>query len=202
MGNKFRLTDKMADADISSFVDITGSSTPVARGFLEMTNGDISQAIQLFFENPDLQYNINPPAQPAAGALAADTPTRAPRSGVREDDDGIIHIDSDDDDLLDDESDVVQTVAKNAQEEEDAAMAKRLQEEMYSGDAGGVADVRSPIRSTMETLVAPNPAWGGGFGDEDDVQSDVLDQIRRRRDQQRGRPTSLPSLSTRSIGTR
>lgn len=180
----------MADADISSFVDITGSSAPVARGFLEMTNGDISQAIQLFFENPDLQYSINPSAPPAAGAQSADATTSASRPGVREDDDGVIHIDSDDDDMLDDESDVVQTVAKNAQEEEDAAMAKRLQEEMYSGDAGGIEGVRSPIRSTTETLVAPNPGWGGNYADEDDVQSDVLDQIRRRRDQ-RGMSTSL-----------
>src|SRR5690606_28867227 len=82
---------KMAAADISSFVDITGTSAPVARGFLEMTNGDMQQAIQLFFENPDLQYSIRSGTRPEARS------SRQQR-GVREDDQGVIHIDSDDDD--------------------------------------------------------------------------------------------------------
>lgn len=175
----------MADAEISSFVDITGASAPVARGFLEMTNGDIQQAIQLFFENPDLQYSISSATRPEAEAEA--TSSRQ-RGGVREDDQGVIHIDSDDDDS---DSGGVQGVVRNAQEEEDAAMAKRLQEDMYSGDPGGVEGVRSPIRGTTETLVAPNSAWGGGFGD-DDVHSEVMEQIQRRRDQ-RGRYSTQPT---------
>ena len=164
----------MADADISSFVDITGTSASVARGFLEMTNGDMQQAIQLFFENPDLQHSISSATRPEA------TSSRQQR-GVREDDQGVIHIDSDDDS----DSGDVQEVARNAQEEEDAAMAKRLQEDMYSGDPGGAEGVRSPIRGTTETLVAPSSAWGGGLGD-DDIHSEVMEQIQRRRDQ-RGR---------------
>ncbi|SPN96686.1 related to UBX5 - UBX (ubiquitin regulatory X) domain-containing protein [Cephalotrichum gorgonifer] len=175
----------MADADISSFVDITGTSASVARGFLEMTNGDVQQAIQLFFENPDLQHSINSSTAPPPRTSAATTGTTARRRGVREDEHGVIHIDSDDDDVdidIDDDSDDVQMVASRAQEEEDAAMAKRLQEEMYSGDPAGAEGVRSPIRSTTETLVAPSAGWGASYGDDDDGQAEVMAQIRRRQD--------------------
>lgn len=172
----------MEDAHISSFVDITGSSANVARGFLEMTNGDLEQAIQLFFENPDLQHSINSAAAQGGSTSA----TSRPRQSAREDEHGVIHIDSDDDDADNDldQADNVQAVARTAQEEEDAAMAKRLQEELFSENPGGVEGVRSPIRSTTETLVAPLPAWGSGFGgSDDDVQSELLEQLRRRQAQ-------------------
>ncbi|PKS06329.1 hypothetical protein jhhlp_007077 [Lomentospora prolificans] len=166
----------MADADISSFVDITGSSANVARSILEMTNGDLEQAIQLFFENPDLQHSINSAATQASSSV----PTSRQPQSVREDEHGVIHIDSDDDQV---DVDDVQAVARNAQEEEDEAMAKRLQEELFSDTTGVNEGVRSPIRSTTETLVAP---WGSGFGgDDEDVQSELLQQLRRRQAQAR-----------------
>ncbi|KEZ46442.1 putative UBX domain protein (Ubx5) [Scedosporium apiospermum] len=172
----------MADATISSFVDITGSSANVARGFLEMTNNDLEQAIQLFFENPDLQHSIN-----SASATTQTTTRNAPsgthRQTVREDEHGVIHIDSDDDE--DEDVDSVQAVARNAQEEEDAAMAQRLQEELFSAPDD---EIRSPIRSTTETLVAPHPAWGSGFDGDDDIQSDLLEQLRQRQARARRAP--------------
>ena len=140
----------MADADISSFVDITGTSAPVARGFLELTNGDISQAIQLFFENPDLQHSLNsasPPSGPSTG-------TRRPQRGVREDEQGVIHIDSDDDDADIDDA----QPPPRYQTDDDEALARDLQGREYSGaqgSGGGAEGVRSPIRGTTETLVGP-----------------------------------------------
>ncbi|OHT04755.1 hypothetical protein TRFO_06195 [Tritrichomonas foetus] len=47
----------MSDADIASFVSITCSTAQQAKQFLEMANGDLSQAIELYYQNP------NPPPQ-------------------------------------------------------------------------------------------------------------------------------------------
>lgn len=138
-----------------------------------MTNNDLEQAIQLFFENPDLQHSINS-ASATTQTATRNAPSGTHRQAVREDEHGVIHIDSDDED---EDVDSVQAVARNAQEEEDAAMAQRLQEELFSAPND---EIRSPIRSTTETLVAPHPAWGSGFDGDDDIQSDLLEQLRQR----------------------
>lgn len=176
------------EENISTFVAITGSGADVARGFLEMAGGDFERAVALFYENPDLVSGVG-----AAASQAQQAGTSSRGNIGREDESGVIHIDSDDDDMkLDNDSDdddtnmAVAQAAALAQEEEDAAMAKRLQEELYSGTSGGGAggaggagddDVRAPIARTTETLVAPDPTWGA----DDDMGSHILDQLRRQR---------------------
>ncbi|KAK2049114.1 UBX domain-containing protein [Colletotrichum somersetense] len=175
------------DEDISNFVAITAASPEAARGFLEMANNNLEQAIQLFFESPDLQNSFN--SMPAATSSTAPPVPASTRPNVgRQDDRGVIHIDSDDDgdtamtiDDMDDnfgqdDSDVA-AIARSAQEEEDAAMAKRLQEELYGGGSGGGGgaggigggqdDVRSPIARTTETLV-------GGYEGDDGLDMDTI----------------------------
>ncbi|KAK2022424.1 UBX domain-containing protein [Colletotrichum zoysiae] len=177
------------DEDISNFVAITAASPEAARGFLEMANNNLEQAIQLFFESPDLQSSFN--SMPAATSSTAPPVPASTRPNVgRQDDRGVIHIDSDDDgdtamtiDDMDDnfgqdDSDVA-AIARSAQEEEDAAMAKRLQEELYGGGSGGGGggggggigggqdDVRSPIARTTETLV-------GGYEGDDGLDMDTI----------------------------
>lgn len=174
------------EENISTFVAITGSNADVARGFLEMGGGDFERAVALFYENPDLVSGVG------AAANQSQQETSAASRGTigRQDASGVIHIDSDDDDMnLDNDSDdddanaAVAHAAALAQEEEDAAMAKRLQEELYGASAGAGAgaaggdDVRAPIARTTETLVAPDPTWGG----DDDMGSHILDQLRRQR---------------------
>lgn len=178
------------EESIQHFIDITGASVDVARGFIQITGGDYQRAIELFFESPDLVgagVSNNPPTTSTSG------PPAPPRVNIgREDASGVIHIPSDDEDEDDadmqfnddafdadeDERVAAAQAAAFAQEEEDAAMAKRLQEELYqeSGPAGGdVGDVRAPIARTTETLVAPNPSWG------EEESSAILEQLRRRR---------------------
>lgn len=179
------------DEKISNFAAISGASPEVARSFLEMTNGDLERAIELFFENPDLATGVGAGLSNAAASTSRPQP--APTSNIgRRDSAGVIHIDSDDDDdmQLDEDSDpdvendqaaAVQAAAL-AQEEEDAAMAKRLQEELYSENHGpgvGQDDVRAPIARTTETLVAPG--WGGA---DEGMENAILEQLRRRRQQQ------------------
>ncbi|KAF7538053.1 hypothetical protein G7054_g3253 [Neopestalotiopsis clavispora] len=179
------------DEDVAQFMAITGTDNErVARGYLEISGNDQMQAIQLFFESPELAANFTNDNQPTASAQSSSA--RAPRHLTgREDSRGVITIDSDDDDTAmtegdddDDDDDNVAAVARLAQEEDDAAMARRLQEEMY-GQGGAAADeVRAPMSRTTETLVAPNPAWSL----EDDREAAVLEQLRRRR-----QPPSQPA---------
>lgn len=180
---------------IPTFVAITGATPDVARGFLELNGGDFERAVALFYESPDLVSGVGAGAASSAPAPPNPRPTRT--SG-REDASGVIHIDSDDDDdvdmqFVDDDSDkddseraTAMQAAHLAQEEEDAAMAKRLQEELYSENSrpGGVPglgdddDVRAPIARTTETLVAPDPAWGTH---DDGLENAFLEQMRQRR---------------------
>ncbi|KAF4126997.1 UAS protein [Geosmithia morbida] len=185
------------DENVSTFCGITGASADVAQGFMSMAGDDVSRAIELFFENPELASQIGGASQQQQQPQARqpDQNTR-PRAG-RRDSSGVIHIDSDDDDDDfmthdgddDDGGHAAATLAASlAQEEEDAAMAQRLQEELYGSGAGagggpglGRLDeegVRAPIARTTETLVAPDPSWGGA---DDDVNMDFLNQMRRRR---------------------
>lgn len=183
------------DEDIATFVGITASSEEVARGFIEIANNDVMQAVTLFFENPDLQSSFAAPApasssaaaRPAAGGASSASRTQgiSSRPGEVE----VIQIDSDDDIPIgsdDDEGANARAIARSAQEDEDAAMAQRLQEEMYGGGgpaaAGGAVDedgVRAPIGRTTETLVAPSYAGGGMM--DDDLDDQIMQQIARRR---------------------
>jgi hypothetical protein len=177
------------EESVQHFVDITGASVDVARGFLEITGGDYQRAIELFFESPDL-VGAGVSSNPATASTSRPPPASRRTNIGREDASGVIHINSDDEedeedvdmqfhddtfDIDDDERVAAAQAAAFAQEEEDAAMAKRLQEELYqeSGQASG--DVRAPIARTTETLVAPDPSWG------EEESSAILDQLRRRR---------------------
>ncbi|CAK7227608.1 UBX domain protein Ubx2 [Sporothrix bragantina] len=102
-------------------------------------------------------------------------------------------IDDDDDDyndndIIDVDADDAAAIAQKAQEEEDAAMAKRLQEEMYSeapGGSGGAGrtgggglgddDIRAPMGRTTEVLVEPSYTGGsGGFGSYGDASFEQM----------------------------
>jgi hypothetical protein len=173
---------------ISTFCGITGASTEVAQGFLNLSNNDVSGAIELFFENPELASNVQTSVPSRPTATSETTPREASREIIQidSDDDDVMHVDDDSD--QDDAREAAQRAAALAQEDEDAAMARRLQDELYgegggqSGGANGMGEdgVRAPIGRTTETLIAPNPAWAD---EEDDggAHAAFLEQLRRRR---------------------
>ncbi|KAI1100570.1 hypothetical protein F4804DRAFT_318554 [Jackrogersella minutella] len=176
------------DEDVEQFMTITGvASDRIARGYLEISGGDPMQAIQLYFENPELQASFNAPTASTSTSTRQPAATQSQNFTGREDSRGVIHIDSDEDDdvqmaenefeVPDDDDDDVAAIARNAQEEEDAAMARRLQEEMYSENHTSADGVRAPIAQTTEMLAAPDPSWGL----EDDREAAVMEQLRQRR---------------------
>jgi hypothetical protein len=154
----------MADEVLSMFTELTGASPVQAQQYLSLADDNVEQAIQLFFET--------------GGSLASDTPqTSAPTQsaprpppnrsrGYTEDEDGVVHLDSDEEEEADfdmggTEEDVPPRTGVPSTED-DEAMARRLQEEMYAGTSQGPEGVRAPIARQTETLVGPGSAtWAG-----------------------------------------
>jgi hypothetical protein len=159
---------------VAQFCDITGSNPELATQYLQLTDFNIEQAMQLYFDN--------------GGAPLTEEPRQPPRPSNFEDESGVVHIDSDSDD--DNRTERPTHPAASATFEDDAAMARRLQEEMYGGGGPGGAQgagsgngdfddegVRAPMARTTETLVGPGAA---DFDDEDDMHTNILSQLRAR----------------------
>ncbi|KFY48115.1 hypothetical protein V495_01606 [Pseudogymnoascus sp. VKM F-4514 (FW-929)] len=203
------------DDAVGEFCAITGATPQVARHFLNLSDDNPNQAIQLFFDSPELASAANEASQQIPSAPAASTaPPARSTSGGREDEHGVVHLDSDSDDNAMDETDddMVETThtppvpasttaaPQNSAYEDDEAMARRLQEEMYAGgDMGGDFEtdadgVRAPLARTTETLVGPGADWGPA-----DMQSNVLQQMRQRAmPRTRGRPSVFNQYASSS----
>lgn len=123
----------MADDVIADVVSITGCTPEIARQYVQLGEGDTSQAIQLFYENGGADLSTGSSAPPPV-------PTSSRPSNANDP----ITIDDDDD------------VPTGANVEDDEAMARRLQEEMYGVQGSGQEqDVRAPIARRTETLAGP-----------------------------------------------
>jgi hypothetical protein len=170
------------DEAIDHFMAFTGSTVDVARRYLGLTDNNTEQAIQLFFDSPDLASSAEPPPIPTSTRPAV----RATNVG-QEDASGVVHLDSDSEEDMDiddpDEGEAAlqaEALSRAADYEDDEAIARRMQEELYAGgDASGGYDadgVRAPIGRRTETLV------GGPDGDwpPDDMHAAVLQQMRNR----------------------
>jgi hypothetical protein len=160
----------MEDENIVNFVNITSCDPDKAAQYLRLTEGDLAQAIQLYFDSPNLDLG---------GASAAPAPAQNAASSAR----NPIAIDSDDD--MSDFDPAAHTstppVRPPPAVEDDEAMARRLQEEMYgAGGPAGEEEVRAPMQRTTETLIGPGSNWGAADDDED-VDAMVQEQLARRR---------------------
>ena len=139
---------------VLSFADITGATPEKAAQYLSLTDNNLEQAIQLFFDSPNLDFG----GAPSSG----NAPSNAQNP---------INIDSDEE--MSDFN--APSGARGGHEEDDEAMARRLQEEMYGG-ANTEDSVRAPMARTTETLVGP-----GADYDEDDIDAMVAQQMAARR---------------------
>lgn len=158
------------DGDVlAQFTEITGSSPELATQYLQLTDFNIEQAMQLYFENGGAPLTEEP--QPPSSGL----PTGHEGSGHGHGD-GTVHVDSDDDIAIDETRSTPRNQPPQASTfEDDAAMARRLQEEMYSGTADNSDGVRAPMARTTETLVGPDAGI-----DDDDMHASILGQLRAR----------------------
>jgi len=174
------------DDAIDNFIAFTDTTADVARRYLGLTDNNFEQAIALFFDSPELASGLDQPSsQPAPPAPAASRPD------VRTTDNSTstraLHVDSDDEMDLDREDDEEETEASRAAAlgrvadyEDDEAIARRMQEELYAGGDGSggyEADgVRAPIGRRTETLVGgPDDNYIPGH-----MQAAVEQQMRAR----------------------
>ncbi|KAI9731051.1 MAG: hypothetical protein M1834_005514 [Cirrosporium novae-zelandiae] len=190
----------MDDDALAQFTSITGSSPELAQQYLHLTDGNLEQAVQLFFDSGgvDMGGSVAPTTQPSSHVPSNPNPTNI---------NDPISIDSDNEISDDNDPEIIgynpraerptvranpgfdtPTSGDHTSMEDDEAMARRLQEEMYGGgamDGTSADDVRAPIARTRETLVGP----GADYGD-DNMQAAVFEQIeaRRRARMQTGRP--------------
>ena len=150
---------------IAQFASITGSSTAIAAQYLRLADNNTEQAIGLFFANDgaDLQSPSVPPNTSHPPPVPPPS-TRPPGHGQGyEDQDGVVHLDSDqEDEDYSDRDDVevkgpgrIQALRSRRPEstlqlpsdrtpvlgqgavDDDEAMARRLQEEYYSAVGRG-----------------------------------------------------------------
>ncbi|KAG4435890.1 hypothetical protein IFR05_008621 [Cadophora sp. M221] len=172
------------EENIDHFMAFTGATAEIASRYLGLTENDAQQAIQLYFDSPDLATGVDQipqaSAPPVPTATRPDTGTQSSRRPDPADSDNEDLMDMDYDDGSDDEASRAAAIGRAAEIEDDEAMARRMQEEMYAGgDVSGGFDadgVRAPIGRRTETLV------GGPGGDwaPDDMQAAVLQQMRSR----------------------
>lgn len=162
----------MDDDNISNFVAITSCEPDKAAQYLRLTDGNFEQAIQLYFDSPNLEFG------PPPSTAQAPTPNAASSAQ------NPINVDSDDDMSDFDPATHASTPPSRAPPttEDDEAMARRMQEEMYGGGstAPGPEEVRAPMQRTTETLVGPDANWGPDDA-EQDVDAMVQEQLARRR---------------------
>lgn len=167
------------DDAIAQFTAITSAEPQRAQQYLSLTDGNLEQAIQLYFDSGGVDMGAAVPHQPAQASSA-------PARGYRENADGSVTVDSDDEM----EEDVTRPQPAAPAYEDDEAMARRLQEEAYGSAGGGQEEVRAPMARTTETLVGPDANWGGG---EDDMRAAIAEQMmaRQRRRMCRHDPCEL-----------
>ncbi|KAB8337147.1 hypothetical protein FH972_021451 [Carpinus fangiana] len=183
------------DDTLAQFTSITGAAPDRAAQYLRVSDGQVEQAIQLYFEQDGADMGAS---------LPSSTPV-LPQTGGTTNHDPISIDDDEDDDI-----NVNRGQGGGAQAEDDEAMARRLQEEMYgaSNPRGGEdldeEGVRAPQARRAETLLGPGSS---DFMDNEDALNDaVASQLnrRQRRAMGVGRPgifnqAPIPPPATNSI---
>lgn len=149
----------MDEEAVVNFCSITGANPQKATQYLRLADNNLEQAIELFFESPNLDVGDGPTPTATSAATNAQEP---------------IPIDSDEE--MSDFDAGQATHSRLSGVEDDEAMARRLQEEMY----GQPEQVRAPMARTTETLVGPGSNWGPADGEEEDVEAQVREQLARR----------------------
>jgi UBX domain-containing protein 7 len=155
----------MDDDAIAQVVMVTDTTPEKAAQYLTLADGDPDQAVTLYFENGGADL-VGGSSSSTPATTQPSAPSRASAMGNAQN-----PINVDDDDMFDDDNPQIthsQRVGaqepqhQSSQYEDDAAMARRLQEQMYAGSgANGEETVRAPLARQSETLLGPGADVGG-----------------------------------------
>ena len=175
----------MDDGLVAEFTGITAATPSQAEQYLRLTEGNLEQAIQLFFEDPNLA-SFQAPSAPSASQTQPASSSRPKRKAYTEDADGVVHLDSDDEEDFEMSDVPDESSIPRPDMTADEEMARRLQEEMYSGGQADPESVRAPMARTTETLV------GGPAGFDDADITHMVHQQMLGRQQRRANTRGLP----------
>lgn len=182
-----QLPRAMDDDILSQFTGITGADPARAQQYLTITDHNLEQAIQLYFESDGVDMG---------GTIGGNNSNQSQPSG------GVVNLDSDEenDDPMTGVSGTLSASRRNGPSvEDDEAIARRMQEEMYggAGGVGGGADdmggMRAPVARTAETLLGPGADWRE---DPDEMNAAILEQLQSR---QRRTGTFEPCLNRKMV---
>ena len=222
------------DEAVAQFVSITDCSSHVAEQYLNLADGRLEEAMQLFLDSGGLDLHDSASSHTTATTASRVADSNAPPAASwsprrsaplaplvqRE----VVDVQSDEE-LTDedDREDIMQSrprdigsrttqagpraVAQSTppgplmDTEDDEAIARRMQEELYAGvdEAGGV---RAPIARTRETLVGPDANWDDDVDDETRaaVQAQMAARQRRLREYAMGRSERAGIFNQADIG--
>lgn len=156
------------DDVLAQFTSITSADPERASQYLHVTDFNLEQAIQLYFESDGVDMG---------GSIGATQPqTSANASTANRNESGPITIDSDEEEP--------DSTVRPSRVEDDEVMARRLQDEMY-GNGGTNQDpegVRAPIGRRTETLLGPGADWRE---DPEEMNAAIGEQLMARQ-QRRG----------------
>lgn len=212
----------MDDEAVAQFVSFTSSTPDRATQYLRLTDGDVQQAIDLFFVNDGNDPSgsrSSTHTQPAHIPPVPPSRTREPRSRpVYEDESGIVHLDSDPDCSDDDKPEITGSSSRrvaisdrprsaihtpssmtpptgqaSAAVDDDEAMARRLQEEFYAGAGIGAEVDPEGIRAPIRRTTETLVGPGSFDASEEDVRAAVMEQMHARHQR---RPRGAYSIRT------
>ncbi|KAF3942157.1 hypothetical protein ABW19_dt0207415 [Dactylella cylindrospora] len=173
--------DSVREELLANFTAITDSSVNKAEQYLSITDWNLEHAIQLYLDSDGA--DLNPAATssnaPPTTSAPPQTQTTSTTTSAHRPNQGRTHSDAI---TIDDEDEELEEAMRRAagvtsggngrpvnvyeDYEDDEAMAKRLQEEMYreasrDTDRGGSSfdGVRAPMARTVETLVSPEDEY-------------------------------------------
>jgi len=200
----------MDDDGLANFTSITGTVPDRAQQYLTLTDGNLEQAIELFYANDgaDLGGATSPtPAQQPSQAPPQDHSNRSPGRRQRSEDTGdIVHVHSGSEiDASDDELQITGTRPRRQPAngarissthtpatstppiggyqtvDEDEAMARRLQEEYYGSTVmGGDVDGEGIRAPIARTTETLVGPESFDVDDEAQMRAAVLEQMRAR----------------------
>ena len=161
---------------IDQFVELTAADRQKASQYLSVSDDNLEQAVQLFFETGGIDLDHQAAEVPAS--------QHGPTNPIPVDD----NDDGDDDMEMSNAPTSRAPQASIPSYEDDEAMARRLQEEAYGAGATGSRDVddegvRAPIGRTTETLVGGPPDWRSN---PDEMRAAIADQMMARQQRRSG----------------
>ena len=159
----------MDENTIAQFAAITGSSSAIAAQYLRLADSNTEQAIELFYANEgaDLEPSSQTPHSSHAPQIPA--PSTRPTGHGRgyQDEEGVVHLDSDQEDIEYSDNDVVEVGRQHQREPTTAGRVTSLQTSSIATPAGGQALVdidedEAIARRLQEELYGDGGRTGGG----------------------------------------